>query len=120
MFTKGQGKGIKYLLSPGYKLICPIDIERYYEKEIDERQIIENFNSEVITGVLKNHSSFTESELDKLALLQKEYQKNISELSETEYKKELERLAIDLSWKSSQILYSVIYGWKQKDSKDCE
>lgn len=46
---------------------------------------------------------FTGSELDKLALLQKEYKKNISELSENEYKKELERLAIDLSWKSSQI-----------------
>ncbi|MCU4177808.1 Fic family protein [Carboxylicivirga sp. N1Y90] len=103
LLTKGQGKGTKYLLSPAYELISPIDIEKYYEKEIDERQIIENFNSEVITEVLKNYNSFTESELGKMALLQKEYQKNISELSETEYKKELERLAIDLSWKSSQI-----------------
>ncbi|MCP4553674.1 MAG: Fic family protein [Bacteroidetes bacterium] len=103
LLTKGQGKGTKYFLSPAYELISPIDIEKYYEKEIDERQIIKNFNSDVITKVLKNYNSFTESELDKLALLQKEYQKNISELSETEYKKELERLAIDLSWKSSQI-----------------
>jgi Fic family protein len=103
LLTKGQGKGTKYLLSPAYELIRPIEIEKYYEKEIDERQIIENFNSEVITEVLKNYNSFTESELDKLGLLQKEYQKNISELSENEYKKELERLAIDLSWKSSQI-----------------
>lgn len=103
LITLGQGKGTKYLLSPAYELICPIDIQRYYEKEIDERQIIENFNSEIITGVLRKYNSFTESELDKLVLLQKEYQKNISELSETEYKKELERLAIDLSWKSSQL-----------------
>ncbi len=101
--TKGQGKGTKYLLSPAYELICPIDIDRYYEKEIDERQIIENFNLEVITEVLKKYNTFTEIELEKLALLQKEYQTNISELSENEYKKELERLAIDLSWKSSQI-----------------
>lgn len=103
LLTKGQGKGTKYLLSPAYELIYPIDIEKYYEKEIDERQVIENFNSKVITEVLKNYNSFTGSELDKLGLLHKEYQKNISELSETEYKKELERLAIDLSWKSSQI-----------------
>lgn len=103
LLTTGKGKGTKYLLSPAYELICPIDIESYYEKEIDERQIIENFNLEVITEVLKNYSSFTENELAKLALLQKEYQKNISELTEIEYKKELERLAIDLSWKSSQI-----------------
>ncbi len=103
LLTKGQGKATKYFLSPAYELICPIDIERYYEKEIDERQIIENFNSAVITEVLKKYNSFTSSELEQLGLLQKKYQKNISELSETEYKKELERLAIDLSWKSSQI-----------------
>jgi len=103
LITSGRGKGTKYLLSPAYELICPINIQRYYEKEIDERQIIENFNSEIITEVLGKYNSFTDSELDKLILLQKEYQKNISELSETEYKKELERLAIDLSWKSSQI-----------------
>jgi len=103
LLVKGQGKGTKYLLSPAYELISPINIEKYYQKEIDERQIIENFNSDVITKVFKNYNSFTESELDKLDLLQKEYTKNISELSQSEYKKELERLAIDLSWKSSQI-----------------
>jgi len=43
LITTGQGKGTKYLLSPAYELICPIDIERYFEKEIDERHIIENF-----------------------------------------------------------------------------
>ena len=38
-----------------------------------------------------------------LAGLQNTYKRNISSLTENEYKKELERLAIDLSWKSSQI-----------------
>jgi prophage maintenance system killer protein len=103
LLTKGQGKGTRYFLSPAYELICPIDIEKYYEKEIDDRQIIENFNSKVITEVLAKYNIFTDSELEKLTLLQKEYHANISELSENEYKKELERLAIDLSWKSSQI-----------------
>jgi len=42
-------------------------------------------------------------ELEKLSNLENIYTYNISQLSETEYKKELERLAIDLSWKSSQI-----------------
>ena len=35
--------------------------------------------------------------------LQSKFIQNISKLSENEYKKEFERLAIDLSWKSSQI-----------------
>lgn len=103
LITLGRGKGTKYLLSPAYELIYPIDIQKYYEKEIDERQIIENFNLEIITGVLGNYNSFTKSELDKLISLQNEYHKNILELTENEYNKELERLAIDLSWKSSQI-----------------
>ena len=39
LLTKGQGKGTKYFLSPAYELICPIDIEKYYEKEIDGRAL---------------------------------------------------------------------------------
>ena len=101
--TKGKGKGTKYFLSPAFELIRPIDMETYYQQEIDERIIKESFNFEIFTKVLNNHNSFTENELENLNALQNEYQSNITELSETEYKKELERLAIDLSWKSSQI-----------------
>jgi len=103
LLTNGRGKGTKYLLSPAYDLIHPIDIEKYYEKEIDERKIKDKFNLNVISDILSKYGSFTEQELEKLELLEKEYQSNIAELSETEYKNELERLAIDLSWKSSQI-----------------
>ena len=104
LLTKnGQGKSTKYLISPTYELLSPIDIEKYYEKEIDERNIKESFNLRLIPEVLKNSSVFTASELEKLELLQKKYRNNISQLSDKEYKKELERLSIDLSWKSSQI-----------------
>jgi len=101
--TKGQGKGTKYLISPAYQVIQPIDIDKYYEKEIDERQIKEGFNFQIINDVLSKHSVFTENELIKLNSLQEIFKNNISQLSENEYKKEFERLAIDLSWKSSQI-----------------
>lgn len=100
---KGQGKSTKYLISPTYEILCPIDIEKYYEKEIDEREIKESFNLHLIPETLKECSVFTANELEQLSLLQKKFEKNISQLSEIEYKKELERLAIDLSWKSSQI-----------------
>ena len=101
--TKGKGKGTKYLISLAFELIQPIDIKKYYQKEIDEREIKEGFNFQIITEILSNYNVFTENELDKLATLEKDYKSNIAELSENEYKKELERLAIDLSWKSSQI-----------------
>jgi prophage maintenance system killer protein/predicted transcriptional regulator len=101
--TVGQGKGTKYTISPTFELLAPIDIEKYYEKEIDERDIKEGFNFSVINEVLAKNCVFTYAELEKLNVLQAKFQNNISQLSEFEYKKEFERLAIDLSWKSSQI-----------------
>jgi Fic family protein len=101
--SKGQGKGTKYLISPTYEVIQPIDIEQYYEKEIDEREIKKSFNLSIITDVLSKQSVFTNKELLKLNELQNIFKKNISQLSDNQYKIEFERLAIDLSWKSSQI-----------------
>jgi len=99
----GQGKGTKYQLSQAYELIHPIDVEEYFQKEIDEREIRDSFNYSIITGTLSNVSVYTEEELNHLSNLQKIYTDNISKLTDSEYKKELERWAIDLSWKSSQI-----------------
>jgi prophage maintenance system killer protein/predicted transcriptional regulator len=99
----GLAKATRYSISPTYQLIQPIDIKAYYEKDIDDREIIEAFNFEIIHDVLAKQSVFTESELRILNELQSKFVKNISQLSENEYKKEFERLAIDLSWKSSQI-----------------
>lgn len=100
---KGQGKSTKYSISLSYEILTPIDVEKYYEKEIDERDIKQSFNFNLINETLKECSLFTANELDQLDLLQKKFTKNVSQLSDIEYKKEFERLAIDLSWKSSQI-----------------
>lgn len=101
--TVGRGRGRKYLISPAYNLFYPIDLNSYFEKEIDEREISDSFNLNLIKNTLNNVNLFTEEELQRLQGLQKEYEENILNLSEVEYNNELERLAIDLSWKSSQI-----------------
>jgi len=103
LISKGKGKGTKYALSPVYELIQPVDMDRYFEQEIDERIIRQEFNFSIIRDVLAKHSVFSQSELGKLESLQELFRQNLSKLSESEYKKEFERLAIDLSWKSSQI-----------------
>jgi Fic family protein len=100
--SEGKGRGTRYFISPSYKILYSVDLDSYYEKEIDERQIKEEFNSEIIE-LLDRIDVFSETEFSKLTDLQGKYTDNISQLSEFEYKKELERLAIDLSWKSSQI-----------------
>ncbi|MEQ9297842.1 MAG: Fic family protein [Cyclobacteriaceae bacterium] len=101
--TAGKGKGTKYRISSAYELIRPIDVQEYYKQEIDEREIRESFNFQVISEVLSKHSAFSDSDLARLVELHTIYQANIADLSKNEYQKELERLAIDLSWKSSQI-----------------
>ena len=101
--TDGQGKATKYKLSSTYELFKPIDIDEYFETEIDDRNINEAFNLNLISEILSKVELFSKNELEKLNSLQADYKKNIGELSELQYNKELERLAIDLSWKSSQI-----------------
>ncbi|HIP47714.1 MAG TPA: cell filamentation protein Fic [Lutibacter sp.] len=99
----GRGKATRYQLSQNYTILEPINIDEYYEKEIDERIIKEQFNYSLISTILPNVELFTQKEKEKLDTLQNEFLKNISELSKFESEKELERLSIDLSWKSSQI-----------------
>jgi predicted transcriptional regulator len=75
----GQGKGTKYFISSTYKLLESIDIEKYYEKEIDEREIQEVFNFYIINEVFANNDIFTENELEKLNSIQLKFQHNISQ-----------------------------------------
>lgn len=99
----GNGKATTYDIAPSYKLLSFIDIEDYFEKEIDERVIQQRFNESLISTTLSNLPLFTSKELDKLISLHRKYLNNIKDLTRNEYLNELERLAIDLSWKSSQI-----------------
>jgi len=103
IITLGKGRGTKYKISATYELFYPINVEEYFEKEIDEREIKNHFNLLLIKDVLSKTKLFTEDEIQHLDNLQKKYAENTSKLTKLEYKKELERLAIDLSWKSSQI-----------------
>lgn len=100
---EGQAKATKYKVSNAYVLIHPTDVDEYFKKEIDDREIKRNYNFELINETFAQVSLFSAEEKEHLNQLQKKYKQNIAKLSKQEYKKELERLAIDLSWKSSQI-----------------
>ena len=100
---QGKGKGTKYAISAAYGLLQPVDVESYFKKEQDDRQINDSFNLSLINEVLRQAKLFTADEERHLNELHEKFKYNVSQLSPTEYSKELERLAIDLSWKSSQI-----------------
>ncbi len=101
--TKGKGKATRYLISPTYRLLHPVNVKAYFEKEQDDRQIKEYFDLSLMADVLWDADLFSEEEQTRLQALYARFKENIATLSTTEYNKEMERLAIDLSWKSSQI-----------------
>ena len=103
LLAEGRTRATRYVVSPANKLFGPVDMAVYFEQEIDEREILEDFNFQLITEVLWDVNLFTAEEAHRLAQLQVEFRKNVSEMSPAAYNKEMERLAIDLSWKSSQI-----------------
>ena len=98
----GLRKAARYSVAPGFGLLQSIDLESYFSKEIDERTIRESYNFELIDTLAKA-SLFTPSETAELGSLQNTFAANLSKLSAAEYRKEKERLGVDLSWKSSQI-----------------
>lgn len=99
----GELKGSRYALSQGYRVLSPINLGDYFSQEIDDRTIQSSFNLDLISDTLTNLRLFSESESSLLQGWQEQHKANTAKLSEDIYKKELERLAIDLSWKSSQI-----------------
>ena len=81
----------------------PLDLATYFDKDIDEREVQESFNFDLIRDVLPKVEIFTKEELEVLNDAQMEFEKNTEGMTELEYRREMERLGVDLSWKSSQI-----------------
>ena len=81
----------------------PLDLDTYFAKDIDEREVQEMFNFDLIREVLPKVEIFTAEELAILQDAQNTFLHNTEGMTELEYRKEMERLGVDLSWKSSQI-----------------
>ena len=100
IYSEGKARATRYYLS---SLFAPIDLDDYYSKEVDERKIQSGYNFNLIPNVLSHVNLFTELEMQELDALQRQFSSNFASLSDEQKKKEMERLGIDLSWKSSQI-----------------
>ena len=103
IIVEGKARATRYRLSDYAHLLMPLSLDTYFAKDVDERQIQVGFNFDVINNQLSKVALFTDDELERLNALQAEFRKNIAEMSENEYRREMARLGIDLSWKSSQI-----------------
>jgi Fic family protein len=97
---QGAGRAVTYQSSSQYSILKKINVEKYFSIESDQREIREKFNFDIFEQ-LKN--IFTETEKNKLSELNEIYRQKIKDVSPDALKKEIERLNIDFSWKSSKI-----------------
>ncbi len=103
IIVTGKARATRYSLSPQAHLLMPLNLDTYFAKDVDERQVQTSFNFQLIRDQLPTVELFTEDERKHLNELQQMFRKHVDEMTVNEYKKEMERLGIDLSWKSSQI-----------------
>lgn len=98
----GKGRATSYEITPFYKILAPQSVDNYFARDLDKRVSATGFNHHIF-DILKSVELLTLEDKALLESLRQEYQNNISSLSPALYKKELERLTIELSWKSAQI-----------------
>ena len=101
--VEGKARATRYRLSCQAHLLMPLHLDSYFALDVDERQVQTSFNFELIREQLPAVTLFTDEERLHLQELQDEFRQNVSDMTKNEYRKEMERLGIDLSWKSSQI-----------------
>jgi len=101
--VEGKARATRYRLSDQAHLLMPLNLDTYFSLDQDKRQVQTSFNFDLIRQQLPVVTLFTDDEMALLKELQAEFRQHISEMTENEYRKEMERLGIDLSWKSSQI-----------------
>jgi len=98
---KGEGRNVSYLKKVSSELLSYIDVNKYFEKDPDERELLsKSFNFEIFE---KLNNLFSKEEFDELDELNNAYRKRIEKLSPAILKREWERMIIELSWKSSKI-----------------
>ena len=101
--VEGKARATRYRLSAQAHLLMPLNLDTYFAQDVDQREVQTSFNFDLIRQQLPAVHLFTDEEMEHLNTLQAEFRQHVSEMTENEYRKEMERLGIDLSWKSSQI-----------------
>ena len=103
LLVKGQARATRYLITPKARLLRTVDLETYYAVEMDQRQMQTAYNFDLIQNILPKVNIFTEEEMQFLTTCMETFAMRMRDYPKELYLKEMERLGIDLSWKSSEI-----------------
>lgn len=101
--TTGRARATRYRLSAAGVLFGTVDLDAYFDVAPDERVARTGYNFGLIEHQLPQVALFSERERETLLSLQAEFERRLAEMTPAGKQRELTRLGIDLSWKSSQI-----------------
>lgn len=99
----GRARATRYYITPKGQLLRTINLETYYSTPLDERQMQMSYNFGLIRDELPSIDVFTKEEYSFLKEQERVFRERIKDYPRELYAKEMERLGIDLSWKSSEI-----------------
>ena len=99
--TTGAGRATTYSISPLGRTFAVVDTKKYCAIEPDKRYGQRGYNFDLLPFL--SAELFSATELAKMDSATAEYRQRIKDLPSTIQKNELERLIIELSWKSSKI-----------------
>ena len=102
ILLEGNGPRTKYRVNLKGLVQAEINTEAYFKIDVDDRKILDTYNPAIFDS-LKNAQVFTKGEMASVEKLTVTFQKKVKNSSAINYKREFERLMIELSWKSSQI-----------------
>lgn len=97
----GSGRATSYALGSLGRIFAEVDAKQYATVEPDKRSGLHQYNFDLLSSFPSD--IFTDEELKKLEAATAEYKKRTADLPPVIEKKELERLVIELAWKSSKI-----------------
>lgn len=101
--TEGKARATRYFITPKAQLLRTVDLDSYYAVNADERQMQTSYNFELIRDILPKVEIFTQDEYAFLTSRENAFRERMNDYPPELYAKEMERLGIDLSWKSSEI-----------------
>ena len=99
--TEGKARAVRYFITPKAQLLRTIDLDSYYA--VADRSVQTSYNFQLIREELPAIDIFTADERKFLEDRENAFTARMKDMPREIYLKEMERLGIDLSWKSSEI-----------------
>jgi len=103
--SHGNNRSTVYSITPKAHLLRTVNLDSYYAKSMDQRDVQTGYNFDLIRDELPKIDIFSAEDKARLVECQNVFMEHMKEMTPgtRAYDRELERLGIDLSWKSAQI-----------------